>query len=154
MGQDTWTRTAAGVAQADFDPKRGAGPIAFPRLPMAMELAKVSLAGGSAYADVQLDLSGTGMTRIEAALWWPETRLTPAGVAPPYTYDHADVNLELYAPFSMTPVAVSRNAPGVFERAGADVAPSQRLQWTVRAQGNGIPTYPGGQPVYIAVYAY
>ena len=70
------------------------------------------------------------------------------------TYAHADVNLELWPPGATAPVAWSRNVPGVFERATAAVSPAQLGVWNVRVQGNGIPVFPGGQTVYVVVFAH
>ena len=48
----------------------------------------------------------------------------------------------------------SKNASGVFERASSNVDPTQLGIWTVRVEGNGIPVFPDGQPVYLAVFAH
>jgi serine protease AprX len=78
-----------------------------------------------------------GATRLDAALWWPETA----------AQSHNDIDLRLIDP-SGVERAASRSGPSVFERATV-LAPISG-NWTLRISGFAVPTSP--QTVYYAAF--
>lgn len=78
---------------------------------------------------------GSGKTKIEGALWWPETS----------GQSHNDVDLYLISP-SGTIMDYSISSPSVFERARVDGSSLTTGTWKVRIRGYNVPT--GSQTVY------
>lgn len=78
-----------------------------------------------------------GTTRLDGALWWPETA----------TQTHNDIDLRLIDP-SGVERAVSRSGPSVFER--AQYTGTLSGTWTLRISGFAVPTSP--QTVYYAAF--
>lgn len=78
---------------------------------------------------------GSGKTRIEGALWWPESALA----------SHNDIDLYLVDPNGVT-LDFSFSIPSVFERARYESGALQTGTWKVRIRGYDVPT--GSQTVY------
>jgi serine protease AprX len=78
-----------------------------------------------------------GTTRLDAALWWPETA----------AQTHNDIDLRLIDP-SGVERAASRSGPSVFER--AQYTGTLSGTWTLRISGFAVPTSP--QTVYYAAF--
>ncbi len=78
---------------------------------------------------------GVGKTKIEGALWWPETS----------GQSHNDVDLYLISPTGTT-MDYSISSPSVFERARYSGEALATGTWKVRIRGYSVPT--GSQTVY------
>ena len=78
---------------------------------------------------------GAGKTKIEGALWWPETS----------GQSHNDVDLYLVSPTGTT-MDYSISSPSVFERARYSDEALATGTWKVRIRGYSVPT--GSQTVY------
>jgi hypothetical protein len=140
-GRDTWTEQATGASQTTFAPKRGAGPIELPPPSLGM-MGKVGVVAGQ-IVPFTIDLTGSSVTRIEAALWWADPREPGIG-----SYGHCRIDLELGLPGQPAAVA-SRHPTGVFQRATATILPSMRGVWELRVVGADIPSWVPSQNVYL-----
>jgi hypothetical protein len=85
-----------------------------------------------------IPLNVTGGTRLDAALWWPETA----------SQAHNDIDLRLYDPSGVLR-AYSRSGPSIFERARYDGTITAGT-WTLKITGFAVPSSP--QTVYYAAY--
>jgi hypothetical protein len=117
-----------------FDNIEGGGDMVLPTKSWAT-WGKVNVNAGSVI-DIPITV-GTGKTKLEAALWWPE------GV----TEAHDDVDLAIINP-SGTQVSSSISSPSVFEHAKytGNLAVGT---WKIRIRGYSIPS--GPQATYYAV---
>lgn len=78
---------------------------------------------------------GAGKTKIEGALWWPETS----------SQSHNDVDLSLISPSGVV-MDSSISIPSVFERARYEASSLQQGTWKLRIRGYSVPTL--AQTVY------
>ena len=119
-----------------FNNTSGAGPLQLPTDGWVW-WGKVTVTNG-ATIDIPIGLSGGWPTRLDAALWWPETA----------AQSHNDVDLSLVDPGG-SERDYSISIPSVFERARVSGFVAAGT-WKVRIRGYSVPT--GSQTVYWAVH--
>lgn len=128
------------------DSRDGAGRI---RLPAggSSRYGKVWVSDATQSVEIPIDIaSSEGVTRLQAAIWWPEE--APAATQE-LTDTHNDVDLEIVSPGAFGTVkATSNGGPGVFERTAVDGAPTLSGKWTLRIRPYTMRT--GPQVVYWA----
>lgn len=122
----------SGQQKYPFDNTKGAGPLKMPTGGVG-HWGKTAVNNG-----VTIDIPiyvPAGKTKIEAALWWPESQ----GVS------HNDVDVHLISPGGST-LASSISIPSVFERATYESTSLAVGTWKLRIRGYSIPA--GPQTVY------
>jgi serine protease AprX len=122
----------SGQQKYPFNNTSGAGPLKMPTGGVGY-WGKTAVNNGLTI-DIPISV-GAGKTKIEGALWWPES----SGVS------HNDVDLHLISP-SGTTVATSLSVPSVFERTGYETSALATGTWKLRIRGYSVPA--GPQTVY------
>ena len=117
-----------------FNNTSGAGKIVMPTNGHAWWGKTV--VGNGVTIDIPINVS-SGKTKIEGALWWPESS----------SQSHNDIDLHLVAPNGSTR-DVSLSIPSVFERVREQSGSLQNGFWKIRIRGFSVPT--GSQTVYWA----
>jgi hypothetical protein len=116
-GRSPSTRASGSTSDA-FDALEGAGRIELPTGGYGW-FGKTSIDATGDITEIEISITADLYTRIEAALWWPETPLSAYEV-PPGSDTHNDIDLQLEDPEGN--VTESRVAAGVFERATAEAS--------------------------------
>jgi len=124
----------SGQTPYPFNNTSGAGKIVMPTNGHAWWGKTV--VGNGATIDIPINVS-SGKTKIEGALWWPESS----------GQSHNDIDLHLVAPDGSTK-DVSLSVPSVFERVREQSGSLQNGSWKIRIRGFSVPT--GSQTVYWA----
>lgn len=122
----------SGQQKYPFNNTSGAGPLKMPTGGVGY-WGKTAVTNGLTI-DIPISV-GAGKTKIEGALWWPES----SGVS------HNDVDLHLVSP-SGALVAYSVSVPSVFERTGYESSTLATGTWKLRIRGYSVPA--GPQTVY------
>jgi len=122
----------SGQQKYPFNNTSGAGPIKMPTGGVGY-WGKTAVTNGLTI-DIPIYV-GAGKTKIEGALWWPES----SGVS------HSDVDLHLISP-SGAMMASSISIPSVFERTGYQASTLATGTWKLRIRGYSVPA--GLQTVY------
>jgi hypothetical protein len=110
------------------DSHYGAGRLHLPPSGEA-RYGKVWVSDATQYVDIPIDLPVNGVSRLEAAIWWPESSVVVKGSE---VDTHNDIDLEIHAPGLGGARATSNGANGVFERASVEGSPTLKGQWRVR----------------------
>lgn len=122
----------SGQQKYPFTNTSGAGPLKMPTGGVGY-WGKAAVSNGLTI-DIPITV-GAGKTKIEGALWWPES----SGVS------HSDVDLHLISPTGAL-VAYSVSVPSVFERTGYESTALTTGVWKLRIRGYSVPAAP--QTVY------
>lgn len=122
----------SGQQKYPFNNTSGAGPLKMPTNGVGY-WGKTAVTNGLTI-DIPISV-GAGKTKIEGALWWPES----SGIS------HNDVDLHLISPTGAR-VAYSVSVPSVFERTSYESSALATGTWKLRIRGYSVPA--GPQTVY------